>query len=80
MNIEEVKGRIIKQVERMNDADFLAAIIQLLETRSASGQYQLSDEQKNRVAEARAEFAAGKPVSGDELIKDVEKWLLIDNH
>ena len=75
MNIEEVKGRIIKQVERMNDADFLSAIMQLLETRSASGQYQLSDEQKNRVAEARSEFASGKSVSGDELMKDVEKWL-----
>ncbi|TVR39276.1 MAG: hypothetical protein EA392_06975 [Cryomorphaceae bacterium] len=75
MNIEEVKGRIISQVERMDDADFLAAIMQLLDTRSASGQYQLSDEQKNRVAEARAEFAAGKSVSGDELMKDVEKWL-----
>jgi hypothetical protein len=75
MNIAEVKNRIISQVERMEDADFLEAIMQLLDTRSASGQYQLSDEQKNRVAEARVEFAAGKSVSRDELMKDVEKWL-----
>ncbi|TVR37767.1 MAG: hypothetical protein EA392_11790 [Cryomorphaceae bacterium] len=75
MNIAEVRNRIISQVERMDDADFLEAIMQLLDTRSASGQYQLSDEQKNRVAEARAEFAAGKSVPGGELMKDVEEWL-----
>jgi len=44
------------------------------------GKFPLTEEQKNRVAEARAEFAAGKSVSGDKLMKDVEKWLLIDNH
>jgi len=45
-----------------------------------SGKLLLTEEQKNRVAEARAEFAAGKSIPGDELMKDVEKWLLSDNH
>lgn len=75
MNIAEVKSQIISQVERIEDAAFLEAIMQLLNTRIASETYRLSDEQKNRVAEARAEFEAGKSVSGEELMKDVEKWL-----
>jgi len=31
---------------------------------------------KNRVVEARSEFAAGKSVSGEQLMADVEKWLM----
>ena len=75
MNIEEVKGRIISEVERMDDAPFLEAILQLINTRAQSGIYHLSDEQKNRVSEAREEFRKGKSVSGEELTKDIRKLL-----
>lgn len=75
MNIEEVKGRIISEVQRMDDAPFLEAIMELINTRAASGTYHLSKEQKNRVFEARGEFKSEKSISGEQLTKDVQKWL-----
>lgn len=47
-----------------------------MNTQNASGKYLLTEKQKSQVAEARAEFESGNSVSGEQLMADIEKWLV----
>ncbi|MDE1193511.1 MAG: hypothetical protein PW786_15395 [Arachidicoccus sp.] len=75
MNTDELKINLINKITSINDSSLLEEVKQLLDFETNESVYQLSDEQKNRIAEARAEYKAGNFLTIDEANNEIEKWL-----
>lgn len=75
MSTAELKISLINRIANLNDDLLLEDIQRLLEFETAAGTYQLSDEQRKEVNEARAEFTRGEYLSENEANVEVKKWL-----
>lgn len=75
MNTDELKIDLINKITTISNSSLLEEVKQLLDFEMNESVYQLSDEQKNRIAEARAEYKAGKFLTNEEANNEIEKWL-----
>jgi len=71
MNTDELKLDIINRITNLKEAYIIEEIKKLLDFESEEGVYQLSDEQKKRLTEAKTD----KVLTEAEANSEIEKWL-----
>lgn len=75
MNTVQVRNRIIKRLNAIEDEAFLKALDLLTGEKSKELIYKLSDNQIERVELARNQLLSGDTITNEELQADIEKWL-----
>lgn len=75
MSTAELKINIINRISNLEDDAVIEKIKRLLDFELENKIYQLSDDQLNRIQEAKNEYAKGKIVSNEQANKDIEQWL-----
>lgn len=59
MSVVELKQKITDQISKIDDSDFLNAVVSLIEGKQSNEIYELSDYQINRIEKAREELSKG---------------------
>jgi len=59
MSVVELKQKITDQISKIDDFDFLNAVVSLIEGKQSNEIYELSDYQINRIEKAREELSKG---------------------
>lgn len=76
MNKLELKDKIIKEIQDIEDENILYEIYRLLEIESEELDfYKLSDEQISAVNEAREQISKGQFFTHEQSKKKIEEWL-----
>jgi len=75
MSAIELKQKITDQISKIDDVDFLNAVVSLIEGKQSNKIYELNDYQINRISKARQEFSVGKVFTNEEVQEEVKKWL-----
>lgn len=75
MSSVEIKNIIAHYLDNINDVAFLEAIKTIMESKVEKAYYQLSDQQKQRVREARAEYESGNTLPHKEVQDNIDQWL-----
>jgi len=71
MNTDELKLDIIKRITSLKESYIIEEIQKLLDFELDEGVYQLSEEQKNRLIEAKSD----KILTEEEANREIEEWL-----
>jgi hypothetical protein len=75
MKILELKEKLIKQINNIEDESLLVEISELLDfEKDESDIYYFTDEQKRAIEKAQEGYARGEYLSNDEADKQVEEW------
>ena len=72
MNALELKNKIIKEIDSLNEADFERVYNQLLEVLRSASPYKLSEEENDAIDEALKESNEGKTYSHDEVVNEAK--------
>ena len=75
MSTIELKKKIIDQLSRIDDVSFLKAIKTLVDSKAHGEIYKLSEFQKERIHEGRAQLRKGQTISNEALQKEIDQWL-----
>jgi hypothetical protein len=75
MSTVELRHVISEHLAHIDDAPFLNALKNILESKISNGVYILSDFQKLRIESARNEFKNGQTISNEELQAEIDQWL-----
>lgn len=75
MSTAELKINIINRISNLEDDAVIEKIKRLLDFELENKIYQLSDDQLNRIQEAKNEYTKGRIVSNEQANKDIEQWL-----
>lgn len=75
MNTSELQKSIIQKIHRTNDDELLNYLNQLLSSEEEQKTYQLSDFEKNMLAESEADYLAGRIISNEDVNLRNEEWL-----
>ena len=75
MTTLSLKNKIIEQIIQIDDKTFLKAIETIIETKVESSTVHLTDFQKQRIEQSRAQIRNGQFTDNDTLNMKVEKWL-----
>nr|MBC7613123.1 hypothetical protein [Pseudopedobacter sp.] len=75
MGALEIKQEIINQLDYIEDISFLKAIKSLVESKAKDGVYMLSDEQKERIYQARLQFLNNETINNQIVEEEIELWL-----
>jgi len=59
MSVVELKQKITDQISKIDDFDFLNAVVSLIEGKQSNEIYESSDYQINRIEKAREELSKG---------------------
>jgi len=59
MSVVELKQKITDQISKIDDFDFLNAVVSLIEGKQSNEIYELSDYQINRIEKAREKLSKG---------------------
>jgi hypothetical protein len=75
MKILELKEKLIKQINNIEDESLLVEISELLDfEKDESDIYYFTDEQKRAIEEAQEGYKRGEFLSNEEADKQVEEW------
>ncbi|WP_277631890.1 hypothetical protein [Avrilella dinanensis] len=74
MNTSELKLDIIQKITELKEVRVIEEIKKLLDF-ELNDIYELSESQKNRVAEAREEYTNGNFLTEEEADKEIDQWL-----
>lgn len=74
MNTSELKLDIIQKITELKEVRVIEEIKKLLDF-ELNDIYELSESQKNRVAEAREEYTNGNFLTEKEADKEIDQWL-----
>ena len=74
MNTSELKLDIIQKITELKEVRVIEEIKKLLDF-ELNDIYELSESQKNRVAEAREEYTNGNFLTEEEADKEIGQWL-----
>lgn len=72
MNALELKNKIIKEIDSLDEADFERVYNQLLEVLRSAHPYKLSEEENDAIDEALKESKEGKTYSHDEVVNEAK--------
>jgi hypothetical protein len=75
MSIIELQDSIIQKIRRTNDDELLNYLNQLLSNEDDQKTYQLSDFEKNMLAESGVDYLAGRIISNEDVNSRNEEWL-----
>lgn len=75
MGVLEIKQEILNQLDYIEDISFLKAIKSLVESKAKDGVYMLSDEQKERIYQARLQFLNKETIDNQIIEEEIELWL-----
>lgn len=75
MSTADLKTDLINRIKNLEDDSIIEQIQRLLDFEFEEGIYELSEEQTQRIMEAREEYAAGKILSEKKANSEIEKWL-----
>ena len=75
MSTKELQESIIKKIRHTKDNNLLNYLNQLLSNEDEQKTYQLSDFEKNMLAESEADYLAGRIISNEDVNSRNEKWL-----
>lgn len=72
MNIQSLKEELINSINKIDDAEYLKGLNQLVKDKD--GVYILSNEEEELINSSLKEFEEGNSISNEELEKN-DKWL-----
>ncbi|MBU1372772.1 MAG: hypothetical protein KKG25_08965 [Bacteroidetes bacterium] len=75
MGVLEIRQEILNQLDYIEDISFLKAIKSLVESKAKDGVYILSDEQKERIYQARLQFLNNETIDNQIVEEEIELWL-----
>jgi vacuolar-type H+-ATPase subunit H len=75
MSTAELKLKVINRITNITDNNLIEQIHRLIDFELEKGVYELSEEQTQRIAEAKEEYQKGETFTNEEAIKEIEKWL-----
>jgi deoxyhypusine synthase len=75
MSTAELKLKVINRITNITDNNLLEQIHRLIDFELKNDVYELSEEQTQRIAEAKEEYKKGETLTNEEAIKEIEKWL-----
>lgn len=75
MKTSELQKSIIQKIRSTNDDELLNYLNQLLSNEDDQKTYQLSDFEKNMLAESEADYLAGRIISNEDVNLRNEEWL-----
>lgn len=75
MSSAELKLNIINQIANLKNIAVIEQIQRLLDFELQEDTYKLSEEQEQRVFEAREEYSKGKILSDKQANSEIDKWL-----
>lgn len=70
----QIKNSLIARIKSSNDLDFLKALQTIFDC-SEQGLYELSEEQKEAIAEGREQIKRGEFEENDKVISEMREWL-----
>lgn len=76
MSITELQKRLIHKIQNTKDDRILEEAYRLLEIESDNGEpYQLTEEQKNVVQEAKNQIKNGQYLTDEQANNEIDEWL-----
>ncbi|MEO6683246.1 MAG: hypothetical protein ABIN48_10550 [Ginsengibacter sp.] len=75
MSTADIKKDLINRINNLEDDSIIEQIQLLLDFEFEEGIYKLSEEQTQRIMEAREEYSEGKILSEKKANSEIEKWL-----
>lgn len=69
------RKKLIDKIKNIDDEEVIDEIYRFLEISFDDTVYQLNDEQRKEIEQARAEIKAGKGISSEEVNKEIDEWL-----
>ncbi len=76
MKTTELKKRLIDKIQKSENNSLLEEAYRLLDLESQDIEvYQLNDEQKSAVAEAREQIKKGQVLTQDQANQEIDEWL-----
>lgn len=76
MKTTELKKRLIDKIQKSENNNLLEEAYRLLELESQEIEiYQLNDEQKSAVTEAREQIKKGHILTGNQANQEIDEWL-----
>jgi hypothetical protein len=75
MSTKELQESIIQKIRTTKDDELLNYLNQLLSNEDDQKTYQLSDFEKNLLAESEADYLAGRIISNEDVDSRNEEWL-----
>lgn len=75
MNASDVKIDLIQRIAQLKEPGIIAELQKLLDFELDTGEYILTDLQKDRIAEARQEYKNSAFLTNDQANQNIEQWL-----
>ena len=79
MNASDLKIDLIQRITQLKERRIVEEIQKLLDFELDTGEYILTDPQKDRIAEARQEYKNSAFLTNDQANQDIEQWLKKNN-
>ena len=71
----ELKSILVHRISEINDIRFLEAIKTILDEKAEDSILELTDDQKEEIAESKKEILQGLFISDNDLDSDIQGWL-----
>jgi predicted MPP superfamily phosphohydrolase len=76
MTTPELKNKLIGKINQITDDEILSEVIKLLENSFEDTDiYQLSDNHKNAIRQAKEQIKSGEYLTNEQANKEIEEWL-----
>jgi hypothetical protein len=75
MNASDLKINLIQRITQLKEQRIVEEIQKLLDFELDTGEYILTDSQKDRIAEAQQEYKNSAFLTDEQANQDIEQWL-----
>ncbi|MGE4513220.1 MAG: hypothetical protein AB7E26_05310 [Chryseobacterium sp.] len=75
MNASDLKINLIQQITQLKERRIVEELQKLLDFELDTGEYILTDSQKDRIAEAQQEYKNSAFLTDEQANQDIEQWL-----
>lgn len=75
MSTLELKEKLIREINQVEDVQLLRILYNILTTREHEEVYQLNDSQIAAIEEAREQYRKGEYYTNEEVDREIEEWL-----
>ena len=75
MSSAELKEKLIEHIRKTEDKQLLEEISHLFELQESDTVYQVNDQQKKNISEAKEQIKKNQLLSNDDANKDIDGWL-----
>lgn len=75
MNTSDLKADLINRISQLKEKRIIEEIQKLLDFELNENEYILTESQRDRIAEAQAEYKSSAYLTEDKANQDIEEWL-----